>query len=583
MTLSVSDLELLLRTLYQSKLRSKNPLMANMMDASLPSPTLDFDYSIESMSEAVSEAIIPYFLSALGIDDLTDVDTSTVAPLAGQGLIWNSSFSHWEPGSISAITAGIDDLTDVDTSTVAPTDAQVLTWSAADSEWVPADLPLVVAAIGDLTDVDTTTVAPTDGQHLSWSSAGSEWVPQSPLDPTSINIGDLADVDMSVAPTLGQVLTWGGATWAPGTVSLVASIDDLTDVDTTTVAPTDGQALLWSTSGSEWIPGTVVAGIGDLSDVDTTTTAPTDGQVLTWNASGSEWIPGAPGGGGATTLDDLTDVDTSTVAPVDGQALVWSAAGSEWIPGDVCGGALPVESAVDVVVANTIGGSNLFLLDATSGDVDLQLPSIAALLCDYAVVWLQKADTSSNVVTMTRDGSDTLKDGTAVLTLVSQHEIIGVQANPAGSDWVLLSHTDPGAMVRSDEAGSDIIGSSGSPTTLTSADTYVAQSGVTDVRDYSRAVWYVTCTNKGTATKLTVTLEWFEDAGTNNAPQGAELITAGAAVLDVYEAGYDISGLAAPFNLPPIALDVIGPNARLSVKADIGSTTEVYARVWRKA
>ena len=42
-----------------------------------------------------------------GIDDLTDVDTSTVAPTDGQALLWDNANSQWEPGDV----AGNTDLT----------------------------------------------------------------------------------------------------------------------------------------------------------------------------------------------------------------------------------------------------------------------------------------------------------------------------------------------------------------------------------------------------------------------------------------------------------------------------------------
>ena len=53
------------------------------------------------------------------------------------------------------------------------------------------------------------------------------------------------------------------------------SIDELTDVDTSTVAPTEGQALVWDSVNSQWEPGTVAAtgggGRGDGGDFDTGT------------------------------------------------------------------------------------------------------------------------------------------------------------------------------------------------------------------------------------------------------------------------------------------------------------------------
>lgn len=140
-----------------------------------------------------------------------------------------------------------------------------------------------------------------------------------------------------------------------------------------------------------------------------------------------------------------------------------------------------------------------------------------------------------------------------------------------------------GALImRSDLTGADVIGSSATPQLLASADTYVSQSGSTDTRDYNTAVWYTTVTNKGTANNITVKIEWLED-GANLGPQGTEDIVDGASTLSIYEASYDISSETAPFNIPVIPLDVIGPAAKISVKSDVGITTEFYTRVWRKA
>ena len=37
----------------------------------------------------------------LGVDNLSDVDTSTVAPTDGQALVWDNANSQWEPGTVS--------------------------------------------------------------------------------------------------------------------------------------------------------------------------------------------------------------------------------------------------------------------------------------------------------------------------------------------------------------------------------------------------------------------------------------------------------------------------------------------------
>jgi hypothetical protein len=94
-----------------------------------------------------------------------------------------------------------------------------------------------------------------------------------------------------------------------------ASIDALTDVDTTTTAPTNGQVMSWD--GTNWVPAdsatstytagtglaltgsefTLDSGINGLTDVDTTTTAPADGDVMAWDATNSKWVPAEIDGG----------------------------------------------------------------------------------------------------------------------------------------------------------------------------------------------------------------------------------------------------------------------------------------------
>ena len=138
-----------------------------------------------------------------------------------------------------------------------------------------------------------------------------------------------------------------------------------------------------------------------------------------------------------------------------------------------------------------------------------------------------------------------------------------------------------GGAVRSDEAGANAIGSSASPVTL-GADTYEAQAGFTPTRDFRDCAWHVTIPNKGTATKVTVKVEWSEDSS-NLSQQGSELIAAGVSVLSAFVQEYDVSALVAPFNLPALLLPTTAPNAKVSVKADIGTTTTVYVRAWRKA
>lgn len=63
------------------------------------------------------------------------------------------------------------------------------------------------------------------------------------------------------AVTADKIATGAVTTDALASDALGASsIDDLTDVDTSSVAPTDGQALVWDNANSKWEPGTVSSG-----------------------------------------------------------------------------------------------------------------------------------------------------------------------------------------------------------------------------------------------------------------------------------------------------------------------------------
>ena len=104
---------------------------------------------------------------------------------------------------------------------------------------------------------------------LLFDAAANVWrpTPYAINNATDVNTASLAD---------GDVLEWDSSTWKPLTLATVAktgsytdlsnppsipsSIDDLSDVDTTTTAPADNQVLLWN--GSNWVPGTVQSDSG---------------------------------------------------------------------------------------------------------------------------------------------------------------------------------------------------------------------------------------------------------------------------------------------------------------------------------
>jgi hypothetical protein len=117
--------------------------------------------------------------------------------------------------------------------------------------WTNTTLPTPVTDLNGLTDVTLTSL--TVDQFLKYN--GSQWI--NSVVPTPItNLDGLSDVVITT-PANNQVLKFNGTTWvnaaAPGGGGGGAStLDDLTDVDTTTTPPVIGNLL--SFDGTNWIP-----------------------------------------------------------------------------------------------------------------------------------------------------------------------------------------------------------------------------------------------------------------------------------------------------------------------------------------
>ncbi len=119
------------------------------------------------------------------------------------------------------------------------------------------------------------------------------------------------------------------------------------------------------------------------------------------------------------------------------------------------------------------------------------------------------------------------------------------------------------------------------PTTLVTPDTYVNQSGYTSTYGYRQATWFPVITTLDPATsKISVKIEWTQDAGVIFGPQGTESISSGTIPVSSAVWEYTVSGTG---GLEPIPLPVIAPGARVSIKADAGTTTACYVNITRQA
>jgi len=180
---------------------------------------------------------------------------------------------------------------------------------------------------------------------------------------------------LNTTPATNDFLRFNGESWAAATVSIPSSIDDLSDVDTSTTAPTTGQALVWS--GSKWSPSTPTA--ATIADASITTAkldtglqtqigrilvtddddTPTNGQILQYSTADTEWkyadLPGS-------TVVTLGDVNSAALA--DDSLLVYNSSAGEFQ--FESGSTLRTTLGVDI--AGTDNSTDISISSSTSYD-----------------------------------------------------------------------------------------------------------------------------------------------------------------------------------------------------------------------
>ena len=195
------------------------------------------------------------------------------------------------PMGADLAASSIDELSDVDTSTVAPTDGQALVWNNANGEWEPGDK---IAALSEDTAPQLTNDLDVNNTIITNSQTNG---------PVSVAAnGTGAFVVRGNTNSAKIVLNCEANTHGVSISSPPHSAAATYDLVLPTSAGSANQVLETDGAGNlAWVDQTAPAGsIDDLTDVDTSTVAPVNGDVLEWD--GTNWVPAAPTPGGVTSI-----------------------------------------------------------------------------------------------------------------------------------------------------------------------------------------------------------------------------------------------------------------------------------------
>jgi len=126
-----------------------------------------------------------------------------------------------------------------------------------------------------------------------------------------------------------KILVDNFATFVSGSTTIVATLDDLTNVSAS--SPNNLDVLTWNSSTGSWVAaeptGSSVTSLDDLTNVSAS--SPNNNEVLTWNTSSGSWIP-APTSASSLKASDLTtrweiltvgDVSNPDIVYADGDCI----------------------------------------------------------------------------------------------------------------------------------------------------------------------------------------------------------------------------------------------------------------------
>ena len=333
----------------------------------------------------------------------------------------------WDAVPVSTVTV-LNDLADV--SITSPTNGEVMTYNSSTSKW-NAMAAAFTATLASLTDVEVTEGSAIDGFVLYWKDADSKWEAKAlAAPPTFLTLPDVSLTGVANGFLLEYTTTGPGVKFVdPLSLVLVASLANVGDV-TYGSGLTVGDVLQWN--GAAWAPVILsTLTLAGLSDVLVTEGSGIDGCVLTWNNTAGKWVPDVPATGGATTLAGLTDVNVTEGSGLNGKVLYWKNADAKWEAEAIAAVALSGAYS-DLSGTPSIPGNSSFNLSGL-GDVTL-----TSLTNGQVLEWNSTASKWENVTPSSGGGggggSSTLA-GDSDVTITSPANGQVLTYNSGASAW----------------------------------------------------------------------------------------------------------------------------------------------------
>lgn len=291
----------------------------------------------------------------LSIDDLSDVDLTTNAPVSGDFLKYDGA--NWIPdmpeggfmastGTLAARPASPTTNHFYVVSGNSPTiqNGRTFFYNLSTTTWIEIEPIISRRGLDDLSDVDAMTgllgqvLMVTSGVYKFMDLFGTGTLAARPTI-TAQNFLYVVTGD-STATNNGRAFLYSKSAlaWVELDTKISnRSIDELKDVDTTTSAPVNNSLMKYD--GTNWVPGQAYTGVTSATPPAFSTIVPgtiwinsdtLEQFVYVVDGSGNNvWITsGNPNASAAFGLADLSDINLTT--PANGDYIYYDSATSEW-------------------------------------------------------------------------------------------------------------------------------------------------------------------------------------------------------------------------------------------------------------